>query len=106
LSFKGKLSAGYPVIAIYFTGTLHELSAKIKHSAPIFKFMGLQTVLLALFICTFGPLESKDEEIISAIYAFLGILFLAVLLSKPLRSNLASFQTDASVAAISFLMAE
>lgn len=92
-------------IAIYFTGTLHELLAKVKHAAPTFKFMGLQAVLIALFIYTFGPLESKGEEIISAIYAFLGILFLAVLLSKSLRSRLTGFQTDMSMAAISFLMA-
>jgi len=92
-------------IALYFTGTLHELSAKAKHAAPIFKFMGLQVVLVALFICTFGSWEPKSKEIISAIYAFLGILFLTVLLSKPLRSKLAGFQTDASMAAISFLMA-
>lgn len=92
-------------IALYFTGTLHELSAKAKYAAPIFKFMGLQVVLVALFICTFGSWEPKSKEIISAIYAFLGILFLTVLLSKPLRSKLAGFQTDASMAAISFLMA-
>lgn len=92
-------------IAIYFTGILHELSAKLKHTAPTFKFMGLQAVLIALFIYTFGPLESKGEEIISVIYAFLGILFLAVLLSKSLRSRLTGFQTDMSMAAISFLMA-
>jgi uncharacterized membrane protein len=92
-------------IAIYFTGTLHELSAKVKDAAPIFKFMGLQAVLVALFIYTFGSWESKSKEIISAIYAFLGILFLAVLLSKPLRLKLAGFQTDMSVVAISFLMA-
>ncbi|HWQ48432.1 MAG TPA: hypothetical protein VN414_05705 [Methanosarcina sp.] len=92
-------------IAVYFTGTLHELSAKVKHAAQTFKFMGLQAVLLVLFIYTFGPLESKREEIISVIYAFLGILFLAVLLSKSLRSKLTGFQTDTSMAAISFLMA-
>ena len=92
-------------IAIYFTGTLHELSTKVKDATPIFKFMGLQAVLIALFICTFGSWESKSKEIISAIYAFLGILFLAVLLSKPLRSKLAGFQTDMSMVAISFLMA-
>lgn len=92
-------------IALYFTGTLHELSAKVKHATQTFKFMGLQAVLLALFIYTFGPLESKGEEIISAIYAFLGILFLAVLLSKSLRLRLTGFQTDMSIAAISFLMA-
>lgn len=92
-------------IALYFTGTLHELSAKAKHAAPIFKFMGLQVVLVALFICTFGSWEPKSKEIISAIYAFLGILFLAVLLSKTLRSKLTVFQTDMSIAVISFLMA-
>ncbi len=92
-------------IAVYFTGTLHELSAKVKHAAPTFKFMGLQAVLLVLFIYTFGPLESKREEIISVVYVFLGILFLAVLLSKSLRSKLTGFQTDTSMAAISFLTA-
>lgn len=92
-------------IAIYFTGILHELSAKLKHTVSTFKFMGLQAVLIALFIYTFGPLESKGEEIVSVIYAFLGLLFLAVLLSKSLRSRLTGFQTDMSMAVISFLMA-
>lgn len=92
-------------IALYFTGTLHELSAKAKYAAPIFKFMGLQVVLVALFICTFGAWEPKSKAIISAIYAFLGILFLTVLLSKPLWSKLTVFQTDTSMTVISFLMA-
>lgn len=92
-------------IALYFTGTLHEISAKAKYAAPIFKFMGLQVVLVALFICTFGSWEPKSKEIISAIYAFLGILFLTGLLSKPLWSKLTVFQTDMSMAVISFLMA-
>ncbi len=92
-------------IALYFTGTLHELSSKAKHAAPIFKFMGLQAVLLALFMYTFGSWESNNEKIVPVIYAFLGILFLAVLLSKSLRSKLTGFQTDTSMAIISFLMA-
>ncbi|PAV10647.1 hypothetical protein ASJ81_01635 [Methanosarcina spelaei] len=92
-------------IALYFTGTFHELSAKAKYVAPIFKFMGLQAVLLALFMYTFGLWESKNEEIVPVVYVFLGILFLAGLLSKSLRSKLTCFQTDMSMGVISFLMA-
>jgi len=91
-------------IALYFTGTLHELSEKVEHAAAAFKFMGLQAVLLVLFIHTFGSWDSNGKEIVPAIYALLGILFLAVLLSKPLRSRLTGFQIDMSMAAISFLM--
>jgi uncharacterized membrane protein len=92
-------------IALYFTGTLHELSEKVKHAAAAFKFMGLQAVLLLIFIQTFGFWESRSKEIVPIIYVFLGILFLAVLLLKPLRSKLKDFQTGMSMAAISFLMA-
>ncbi len=92
-------------IALYLTGTLHELSEKVKNAAAAFKFMGLQAVLLVLFIRTFGSLESKGEEVVTVIYALLGILFLAVLLSKSLRLKITNFQTGMSLAAISFLMA-
>lgn len=92
-------------IAFYFTGTLHELSEKTKHAAAAFKFIGLQAVILLIFIQTFGSWESKYKEIVSAIYALLGILFLAFLLSKPFRSRFKGFQTSMSMAAISFLMA-
>ena len=92
-------------IALYLTGILHELSEKVKNAAAAFKFMGLQAVLLVLFIRTFGSWELKGEEIVPVIYALLGILFLAVLLSKSLRLKITNFQTDMSLAIISFLMA-
>ena len=92
-------------IALYLTGILHELSEKVKYTAAAFKFMGLQAVLLVLFICTFGSSELKGEEIVPVIYALLGILFLAVLLSESLRVKITNFQTGMSLAVISFLMA-
>ncbi len=67
--------------------------------------MGLQAALLALFIHTFELGEYKVETVIPVIYAFLGILFLAVLFSERLRSKLTGFQVDASMAAVSFLVA-
>lgn len=92
-------------IALYFIGTLHELSEKAKHAAATFKFMGLQAVLLALFMHTFELGEYKVERIVPVIYAFFGILFLAVLLPRPLRERLKDFQVDVSISAIALLMA-
>jgi uncharacterized membrane protein len=92
-------------IALYLTGILHELSEKVKDASAAFKFMGLQAVLFVLFIRTFGSWESKGEEIVPVIYALLGIVFLAVLLSKSLRLKITNFQTGMSLAVISFLMA-
>ncbi|WP_255334343.1 DUF2157 domain-containing protein [Methanosarcina sp. KYL-1] len=91
-------------IGIYFIGTLHGLADKTKHAEVPFKFMGLQAALFALFIHTFELGEYTVEKIVPVIYAVLGILFLAVLLS-PLRKRLASFQADASVSVIALLMA-
>ena len=92
-------------IGIYFIGTLHELVEKVKHAAIPFKFMGLQAALFALFTHTFRLWEYRVEKIVPVLYAFLGILFLAVLLSRPLREKLTSFQTDASMSIIALLMA-
>jgi len=59
-------------IALYFTGILHELSEKVKHAAAAFKFVGLQAVLLLIFIQTFRFWVSKDKEIVPVIHVFLG----------------------------------
>lgn len=92
-------------IALYFVGTLHELLEKVKYAGSTFKFMGLQAALLALFIHTFELGEYKVEKIVPVIYALSGILFLAVLLSKPLRLKLKGFQADLSIALIALFMA-
>jgi uncharacterized membrane protein len=92
-------------IALYFIGTLHGLAENVKHAEKIFKFMGLQAALLALFIHTFDLGEYHADTFVPIFYAFLGILFLAVLLSKSLRSRLICFQIDASISVIAFLIA-
>jgi uncharacterized membrane protein len=92
-------------IAVYFTGTLHGLAEKAKHAEKIFKFMGLQAVLLALFVHTFEIWEYKVEIIVPIIYAISGILLLAVLLPKSLRERLGGFQADMSISIIALLMA-
>lgn len=92
-------------IAVYFTGTLHGLAEKAKHAEKIFKFMGLQAVLLALFVHTFEIWEYKVEIIVPIIYAVSGILLLAALLPKSLRARLGGFQADMSISIIALLMA-
>lgn len=92
-------------IAVYFIGILHSLAEKAKHAEKTFKFMGLQAVLVALFAYTFELWEYKVEKIIPIIYAVSGILLLAVLLLKPLRSKPESFQKDVSIPIIALLMA-
>ena len=92
-------------IALYFTGALHGLVEKVKHAETTFKFMGLQAALLALFIHTFELGEYKVEKIVPVVYAFFGILFLAVLLPKPLRERLKGFHADVSISIIALLMA-
>ena len=92
-------------IAVYFTGTLHGLAEKAKHAEKIFKFMGLQAVLLALFVHTFEIWEYNVEIIVPIIYAISGILLLAVLLPKSLRARLGGFQADMSISIIALLMA-
>ncbi len=92
-------------IAVYFTGILHGFAEKAKHAEKTFKFMGLQAVLIALFVYTFELGEYKVETIVSVIYAISGILLLAVLLAKPLRERLGSFQADVSMSIIALLMA-
>jgi len=74
-------------IAVYFSGILHSLAEKAKHAEKTFKFMGLQAILIALFAYTFEIWQYKVKEIIPVIYAISGILFLAVLLSKPLHEK-------------------
>jgi uncharacterized membrane protein len=92
-------------IAVYFSGILHSLAEKAKHAEKTFKFMGLQAVLIALFAYTFEIWQYKVEEIIPVIYAISGILFLVVLLSKPLREKSGSFQADLGISIIAVLMA-
>jgi len=92
-------------IALYFIGTLHELTEKVKHASIPFEFMGLQAALFSLFIHTFELGEYKVEKIIPVIYAIEGLLFLAFLLPKPLRSKLKGFQADMSISLIALLMA-
>lgn len=92
-------------IAVYFIGTLHGLAEKVRYAEKTFKFMGLQAVLLALFIHTFKLGEYEVEKIIPVIYAISGILFLAVLLRKPLRTGPGSFQADMSISILALLMA-
>lgn len=92
-------------IAVYFTGVLHGFTEKVKHAEKTFKFMGLQAVLIALFVHTFKIWEYKVEIIVPVIYAISGILLLAVLLAKPLREKSRSFQADVSISIIALLMA-
>jgi uncharacterized membrane protein len=92
-------------IAVYFIGILHGLAEKIKYAETPFKFIGLQAALFALFVHTFELGEYFADKIVPAIYAVLGVLFLAVLLSKPLRERLKGFQADASISIIALLMA-
>ncbi|MDM7920349.1 MAG: DUF2157 domain-containing protein [Methanosarcina sp.] len=92
-------------IAVYFIGILHGLAEKIKYAETPFKFIGLQAALFALFVHTFELGEYFAGKIVPAIYAVLGVLFLAVLLSKPLRERLKGFQADASISIIALLMA-
>ncbi|MDQ1276061.1 MAG: hypothetical protein QG610_1636 [Euryarchaeota archaeon] len=92
-------------IAVYFVGILHSFTEKAKHAEKTFKFMGLQAVLIALFVHTFELWEYKVEKIVPVIYAISGILLLAVLLSKPLRAKSRSFQADVSIPVIALLMA-
>jgi uncharacterized membrane protein len=92
-------------IAVYFTGTLHGLAEKAKYAEKTFKFLGLQAVLLSLFVYTFEIWEYKVEKIVPVIYAISGILLLAVLLSKPLRARPGGFQADMSISIIALLMA-
>ena len=72
MSFKGKLSAGYPVIAIYFTGTLHaEQFSKIsgeKSRELVNKLLELEKMKpsIAIRIADILP-QSRDE--IRSIYA-------------------------------------
>ena len=67
--------------------------------------MGLQAALFALFVHTFELGEYRVEKIVPVIYAISGILFLAVLLPKPLRERLTGFQADASISIVALLMA-
>jgi uncharacterized membrane protein len=92
-------------IAVYFIGVLHGLAEKIKYAEPPFEFIGLQAALFALFIHTFELGDYFADKIVPLIYALLGVLFLAVLLPKPLRKRLKSFQADASISIVAFLMA-
>jgi uncharacterized membrane protein len=92
-------------IAVYFIGVLHGLAEKIKYAEPPFKFIGLQAALFALFIHTFELGDYIADKIVPLIYALLGVFFLAVLLPKPLRERLKSFQADASISIIALLMA-
>ncbi|MDD2615478.1 MAG: DUF2157 domain-containing protein [Methanosarcina sp.] len=92
-------------IALYFTGILHGLAENVKHAEKTFEFMGLQAVLFALFIHTFNLGGYKVEKVVPVIYAFLGILILAVLCLERFRSKLTGFQVDAGMAVISFLVA-
>ncbi len=92
-------------IVVYFIGVLHGLSEKLKYAETPFKFMGLQVALFALFLHTFELGEYRVDKIVPVIYAILGVLFLAVLLPKPLRERLKGFQVDASISIVAFLMA-
>ncbi|WP_440948231.1 DUF2157 domain-containing protein [Methanosarcina sp. T3] len=92
-------------ISIYFLGVLHGLAEKVKHAEASFKFMGLQVALFALFAHTFELGEYRVDKIVPVIYTILGILFLAVLLPKPLRERLKGFQADASISVVPLLMA-
>ncbi|AAM05454.1 TPA: DUF2157 domain-containing protein [Methanosarcina acetivorans] len=92
-------------ISIYFLGVLNGLTEKVKHAETPFKFMGLQAALFALFAHTFKLGEYQPDKIVPVIYAILGILFLAVLLPKPLRERLIGFQADASMSIVALLMA-
>lgn len=92
-------------ISIYFIGVLHGLAEKVKHAETAFKFMGLQAVLFALFVHTFELGEYRAEKMVPVVYAISGILFLAVLLPKPLRERIKGFQTDVSISIVALLMA-
>jgi len=92
-------------LSVYFLGVLHGLAEKVKHAEIPFKFMGLQVALFALFAHTFKLWEYQPDKIVPVIYAILGILFLAVLLPKPLRERLKGFQADASMSIVALLMA-
>lgn len=92
-------------IAIYFIGVLHGLAEKIKYTETPFKFIGLQAALFALFIHTFEIGDYFADKVVPVIYAVLGVLFLAVLVPKPLRERLKGFQADASISIIALLMA-
>ncbi|HIH75686.1 MAG TPA: DUF2157 domain-containing protein [Methanosarcina sp.] len=92
-------------ISIYFTGILHSIAEKLKHAEKTFKFLGLQAVLIALFVHTFEIWQYKVEIIVPLIYAILGILLLAVLFLKPLREKSRSLQADVSMPVIALLMA-
>jgi uncharacterized membrane protein len=92
-------------ISIYFIGVLHGLAEKVKHAETAFKFMGLQAVLFALFVHTFELGEYRVEKMVPVVYAISGILFLAVLLPKPLRERLKGFQTDVGISIVALLMA-
>jgi uncharacterized membrane protein len=99
-------------IAIYFTGILHALTEKAKHAERTFKFIGLQAVLVVLYIYTFSFISEiefggyKFEKIVPVIYATSGILLLLpALLSKSLRTNPGSFQANLSISIAALLMA-
>jgi len=92
-------------LSVYFLGVLHGLAEKVKHAETPFKFMGLEVTLFALFVHTFELGEYLVDKIVPAMYAILGILFLAVLLPKPLRERLKGFQADASISLVALLMA-
>jgi uncharacterized membrane protein len=92
-------------IAVYFIGVLHGLEEKVKYAETPFKFIGLQAALFALFVHTFELGEYLADKVVPVIYAILGVLFLAVLLPKPLQEKLEGFQADASISIIALLMA-
>lgn len=80
-------------ITLYFIGILHGMSEKINQAEMPFKFLGLQAILLMLFVYTFDFGSYQAEKVVPLIYALLGILFLGIFSLKFLDQNLQIFRS-------------